>query len=1018
MPSSAPGRIYLLAILVLALSPAAQANDATVAGTAAATAPSSTWIAWEVPFTGDDDRDGWTVVELGLAAGGPFDLIPARKIPGPPEWRADSVRGLTPDTDHYLRFTFVDPDGVTGVNPQIVGPVHTAASAPNAVTLGTTTVESRETEIFVSVPIADDANGNSYGTVEVATSAAGPWTERCGSPSENRLPYHPKRCRLRSLVPGTDYWVRIDLADPDGITGTDPQILGPITYTGRQNLAAGRPITADPGWGCCPNPAQLLDGRIQYRSWFYGFAWWGGTTGYAGGPAGWKQATIDLGAPVAFDRVEMWLHDNNSPPTAWRVETSDDGATWTEAWSTTDPQCRGATEQLQGTSWGHPACSQGALFDPVTRRYVRYLFDDRTLFGGLHGWAVELEVFAPPPPDLAPPTDPTSVASTTHAPSAWSNLREITVEWSGAADTGGSGLAGYSVLFDTNPATLPDQTVDVAHAADPHSATSSELADGQEHYFHLRTCDQAANCSSTVHLGPFWIDATDPVDPGGLVSTSHEVGVPASLNLLTLSWTAGSDALSGVDGYAWGVSGGSTPVCDEGKDLEETALGATSPPLADGSWWFHICTVDNAGNWTSTATAGPYVIDTLAPNDPTTVLSPSHATGSWSNDTQIAVQWSGATDPGGTVAGYSVLFDVSPATLPNTTIDVGHTGDPHGTTSSPLADGQSHWFHLRTCDSANNCTATTHLGPFWIDTAPPEVTLVNSVADTGDGILSEAEASGVPIRQLLITFDEKVVGAGETANFLLLSDGGDGFQTTSCAAGADPGDEVIAIDAAAYSAGTLTSTLGVNGDTPLFDGAYRLLVCGSTSITDLANNKLDGDGNGAGGDDFARSFTLLDTRPTAHPGAERTIDVDEAVVLGEHPAATGGTAPYAYQWTVTPDASVDLSSATEANPTLSCALPETLAAQLVVTDASSLDSPTAATEITVVCPARRDLFNVDFYDTRLLEATELITAEQVIVRTGGQLTLKAGQEVVLMDGFEVEDGAGLAVLIDPSTDCF
>ena len=1475
MPSSPFGRICLLfATLALCLAAAARAGDATAAGAATAGAPSSTWIAWEAPFTGDDDRDGWTVVELGLAAGGPFDLG-TQKLPGPPEWRSHTYGGLTPDTDYYLQVTFVDPDGVTGANPQIVGPIRTLAAASNAVTLGSPTVEARETEIHVSLPISDDANTNSYGTVEIATDPGGPWTERCGDPSNPRLPFHPKLCRLRSLTPGTDYWVRIDIADPDGISGTDPQVIGPINYAGRANVAAGMPITADPGWGCCPNPAQLVDGRIQYRYWTYGFAWTGGTSGYGGGAAGWKKATIDLGAPTTFDRVEVWLHDNNSPPIDWRVETSPDGASWTEAWSTTEPQCRGVGEQLQGTSWGYPACSQGAIFPPVTDRYVRYWFDDRTLFSGLHGWAVELEVFGP----LPTPTDPTAIASTTHTPAAWSTAPEITVQWSGAADTSGSGLAGYSVLFDTSPSTLPDDTVDVAHTADPHSATSAPLADGQAHWFHLRTCDNDANCSATVHLGPFWIDATDPLDPGDLASGSHALGAPTSLEAVSMTWTAGSDATSGVDGYAWTFSASPAPTCDETKDLEETALGVTGPPLADGSWWFHICTLDHAGNWTSTASAGPYVVDTLPPTDPTalastghtpgvwsanaqvamewsgaadagglagysvafdhrpahttpheyqiqwgangtgagrfaepvglgvddqgrlyavdhqnhriqvfdasgafermwgwgvdtgaaqlevctpaslpclpglsgngagqlnrpvdlevaasghvyvsdthnhriqkfgldgalvatwgalgggagqldqphglaldaagnvyvaehlahrlqvfdsggaflrmwgwgvdtgaaqlevctpaslpcqpgiqgagggqlahpnglavaaggevfvaettnpriqvfdafgaflrawgwgvdtgaaqhevctpaslpcqaglagdgdgqfdgvsylaldsserlfasdganhriqkfdlagaylcqwgaagsgdgqlngplglapgpenslyvadwgnhrvqrfadptvpdavievahtadphgwlspaladgpdhwfhlrtcdlaghctatvhagpyaidtagpadptTVQSTSHVAGAWSTVDQITVQWSGASDTGGAgVAGYSVLFDAVAATLPDTTIDLAQAGDPHQLTSAPLADGQSHWFHLRTCDGAGGCTTTVHLGPFWIDATPPEVSQVTTVADTGDGVLDEAEVSGVPVTQILVGFDEPVTGADVVANYLLLGDGGDGFQTADCAAGAHPGDEVVAIDTATYAAGSLTATLGVNGGVPLLDGDYRLHVCASPSVRDVPGNPLDGDGNGTGGDDFRRGFTLLDTRPTAHPGPDRTIDVDDAILLGDIPAATGGTGPYTYLWTVTPDACVDLSSAGDANPTLSCDLPEVLTAQLVVTDASSLESPAKAAEITVICPPRRDLFNADYYDTLLLEAVQVITAEKVVVRFGADATFRAGESIALLDGFLVEAGGAFRALIDPATDCF
>jgi hypothetical protein len=40
------------------------------------------------------------------------------------------------------------------------------------------------------------------------------------------------------------------------------------------------------------------------------------------------------------------------------------------------------------------------------------------------------------------------------------------------------------------------------------------------------------------------------------------------------------------------------------------------------------------------------------------------------------------------------------------------------------------------------------------------------------------------------------------------------------------------------------------------DDLYRFLVCGSTTIVDLAGNSLDGDGDGTGGDDFARNFRV------------------------------------------------------------------------------------------------------------------------------------------------------------------
>ena len=54
-----------------------------------------------------------------------------------------------------------------------------------------------------------------------------------------------------------------------------------------------------------------------------------------------------------------------------------------------------------------------------------------------------------------------------------------------------------------------------------------------------------------------------------------------------------------------------------------------------------------------------------------------------------------------------------------------------------------------------------------------------------------------------------------------------------------------------YNPGLFTSTLGINGGTALPDGNYRLFVCGTTSIVDLAGNPLNG-----GASDYIFNFTV------------------------------------------------------------------------------------------------------------------------------------------------------------------
>ncbi len=127
---------------------------------------------------------------------------------------------------------------------------------------------------------------------------------------------------------------------------------------------------------------------------------------------------------------------------------------------------------------------------------------------------------------------------------------------------------------------------------------------------------------------------------------------------------------------------------------------------------------------------GNHVFELIPPSNPTSLSSPSHTPGTWSSSNTIQVSWSGAQDAESGLGGYSVVWDTSPTTLPDTTLDLGAAAT--GTTSPPLADGKAHYFHLRTGDRAGNWTATAlHLGPFWIDSMPPQSAASSPQVATG-----------------------------------------------------------------------------------------------------------------------------------------------------------------------------------------------------------------------------------------------------------------------------------------------
>lgn len=155
---------------------------------------------------------------------------------------------------------------------------------------------------------------------------------------------------------------------------------------------------------------------------------------------------------------------------------------------------------------------------------------------------------------------------------------------------------------------------------------------------------------------------------------------------------------------------------------------------------------------------------------------------------------------------------------------------------------------------------------------PPKVLAngVNTIADTGDSILSESEIVTASITQFIITFDQALNASSPTdldsatnpGNYRLIHDNGNDFQTAGCNSPVSAQDFAININTVTYEdnggSGPFVITLSVNDGLPLIHGNYRLYLCGTTSITDPTGLELAGDGVNAG-TDFIRAFTILNT---------------------------------------------------------------------------------------------------------------------------------------------------------------
>ncbi|MHA1819024.1 MAG: hypothetical protein ACTSVC_01025 [Promethearchaeota archaeon] len=349
--------------------------------------------------------------------------------------------------------------------------------------------------------------------------------------------------------------------------------------------------------------------------------------------------------------------------------------------------------------------------------------------------------------DTAKPTNP-SITYCSHAVDTWSSETNFYINWSGASDSG-AGVHDYFIKLDHSN----DTTVTTADLSTTDTSYSATLSEDGVYYFHLRTRDYAGNlANTTLHYGPIKFDDHAPQNPDTFVSEIN-TSTWSSNNNFSIYWEGFNDGNgAGIDGFAyiWDTSS-STSLSP--SDINSTSNSTYAPNLSQGNnWWFHLITRDNMGFWaTSTVSYGPFYIDTLAPNNPTSVSCTSEVN-VWSNDGNLNFSWLGASDPGGSgVAGYSILLDHNPSSVPDAVIDT--TGLMYE--SGPLADGV-YYFHIRTIDNVGNITKpedTLHYGPYLLDSTPPDNPDPSSLICTSGQNISEWTTNNIITVQWNTAFD-------------------------------------------------------------------------------------------------------------------------------------------------------------------------------------------------------------------------------------------------------------------------
>ncbi|MBI2310658.1 Ig-like domain repeat protein [Candidatus Collierbacteria bacterium] len=248
---------------------------------------------------------------------------------------------------------------------------------------------------------------------------------------------------------------------------------------------------------------------------------------------------------------------------------------------------------------------------------------------------------------------------------------------------------------------------------------------------YLDAVNNAGNEITNITSGQnVFYDNTDPTDPTTITSAPHIASIWSNDNTVDVSWSGASDeGGSGVDGFytEWNNSLDSVngPLA---REYDALGNSETSPSLSDGnSHYFHIATIDKAGNWTGTTHAGPFYIDSSAPTDPGT---PTPSPTSPTNQTSITWSWS-STDAA--VSGlkqyiWNLWQSVSTWIMGGTTVNTTETID--------ISSGNGNYtFDVQAEDNAGNISGTALSVNLQIDTASPSSSVTSPTYDNSGAIL-------------------------------------------------------------------------------------------------------------------------------------------------------------------------------------------------------------------------------------------------------------------------------------------
>ena len=270
---------------------------------------------------------------------------------------------------------------------------------------------------------------------------------------------------------------------------------------------------------------------------------------------------------------------------------------------------------------------------------------------------------------------------------------QVSLAWNSFTDVG-SGIAGYTVVFDTVGVPLSCNAGTSVFTGGATSFTQTGLANGVPCYYRVCATDNAGNTSTGIGASA----TPDGNAPTGGISINGGASFTSSATVI-LSLTANDDV--GVTGYYLSSAETLPTAGAPGWTTFASMPGysATVPFLVsgnDGLKTVYVWYKDVVGN-VSVAASYQITLDTTPPSDGLLTATPG--------DTQIMLSWNGYSDAGSGIAGYTVVYNTGSLPLSCSAGTQLYTGTETAFTHTGLSKTTPYYYRVCATDNVGNVSA-------------------------------------------------------------------------------------------------------------------------------------------------------------------------------------------------------------------------------------------------------------------------------------------------------------------------